>query len=782
MNAQKHKYIGRSVLRKEDRRLLAGNGKYAADVQMPGMLHAAVLRSPEAHARIVRINTEKARALPGVTAVYTASDFGELKRIPMRLAPREALRVCFQTPIATDRVRYVGEPLALVVAISRYVAEDALDLIETEFESLPVISDVYAGRKEGAAPLHSLLGTNVAERIIMRTGSPEEAMAGAPVRFKEKMRVQRHTGVPMETRGLLAAHDAGTDVLTIWGAAKVPHFNRQILAELMDRPENAIRMIETDVGGGFGPRGEFYPEDFLIPWAALALGRPVRWVEDRREHLMATNHSREQEHEIEVGADTDGTIRAIILRGAVDMGAYIRTNGFVVPERSAAFIPGPYRVPNFLAEVDCVFTNKTPMGSYRGPGRFEASFLRERAIDLLAAKIGADPADVRRRNLISLQEMPYNSRTKAFGHDVVYDSGNYPDLLERALAKADYKAIRAEQRKAREQGRYVGIGLCFFVEKSGVGPFETGRVRIDGTGHVEILTGTTSVGQGVETVFAQICAEQLDISPELISVRHGDTSMIPLGAGAYGSRGTAVGGTALWKAAGKLREKILHLAAHRLEVDLKEVELQEGAVVVPGTDLRITFRDLARAAMPGQPMPKEMAPELDESAYHVVEETSHPYGLHLAVVEVDPALGVVKIPKYLIAYDIGVAVNPLLVEGQLVGGFAQGLGGALLEELVYTSEAQLLTGSLADYLMPTSVEMPDEIEILLSQDAPSPTNPLGVKGAGEGGTVGAGAAIANAVADALSPLGVSIRSLPLSPNAIVSLVKERQRAEAVQPK
>ena len=775
-----YKYIGTSRLRKEDRRFLSGAGKYAADVHVPHMVHAAILRSPEAHARIVMIKADKARASPGVLAVFSAEDFGALKRIPMRLAPREVLRSCFQTPIAADRVRYVGEPLVLVVATSRYIAEDALELIETELEALPIIADVDIGRASGTVAIHQSLGTNVAERIVMRVGDPDAEMARAPIRVSGTFKIQRHTGVPMETRGLLASFDAGTDMLTVWGAAKVPHFNRQILADLLDRPENTIRLIETDVGGGFGPRGEFYPEDFLIPWAAIVLGRPVQWIEDRREHMMATNHSREQQHEIEVGADPNGTIRAIKLRGAVDMGAYIRTNGFVVPERSAAFIPGPYRVPNYLAEIDCVMTNKTPTGSYRGPGRFEANFVRERAIDLLAQKLQIDPADIRRKNLIKPHEMPYNSGTKAFGHDVIYDSGNYPDLFEKTLQKADYPALRAEQRKAREEGRYIGIGLCAFVEKSGVGPWETGRVRIDGSGHVEVHTGVTSVGQGLETVLAQICAEQLDISPDLITVRHGDTSLIPLGAGAYGSRGTVTGGSALWRAAGQLRKKLLGLAAHRLEVDIEELRLVDGAAVVPGTDISMSFRELARAAIPGQPMPEGMTPELDKSAYFVVGDTAHPHGAHLAVVEVDPGLGVVKILKYLIAYDIGLAINPLLVDGQLIGGFAQGLGGALLEELVYTPEAQLLTGSFADYLLPTSAEMPAQIETLLLQDSPSPNNPLGVKGAGEAGTVGVGAAIANAVADALSPLGIAANALPLSPNAIFNLIRQRERANNAQ--
>lgn len=770
-------YIGASLPRLEDRRLLMGSGKYVADIRLPDTVCAAVLRSEEAHARIVDIDTRRARELPGVLGIFTARDLGPVGGIPMRLAPREALQQCFQKPLAVDRVRYVGEPMALVVAVDRYRAEDALELIEVSLDPLPPIADPELGRKADAAVIHASLGGNVAEHIVMRVGDPERALARAPVRLKATFSIQRHTGIPMETRGLLAAYDRGTDTVTVWGAAKVPHFNRQILADLLGRPESTVRMVETDVGGGFGVRGEFYPEDFLIPWAAIALGRPVQWIEDRREHMMATNHSREQVHHVEVGVQKDGTIDAMIARGVVDMGAYIRTNGFVAPERAAAFIPGPYRVRNFLAEVDCVMTTRTPTGTCRGPGRYEATFVRERTIDLIARELKLDPAEVRLKNFVQPHEMPYNVGTKAFGHDVVFDSGDYPAVFNKALESIGYKALREEQAAARAAGRYVGIGLAPFVEKTGVGPWESARVRIDGSGSVTVYSGVTSVGQGMETVLAQICAEQLRVPPEKIIVRHGDTAVIPLGAGAYGSRGTVTGGSALWKAAGLIRDKLLRLAAHRLEVSAGDLELRDGAVVMPGTDLSMSFRDLARAAMPGQPMPPDMEPGLDISSYYVVKDSAHPYGTHVAVVEVDADLGLVKLQKYLIAYDIGVAINPMLVEGQLVGGFAQGLGGALLEELVYSKEAQLLTGSFMDYLLPTSVEMPAKVDICLVQEARSPHNPLGAKGAGEGGTVGVGAAIANAVEDALAPLGVRINSLPLSPNAIFELVRASRKGD-----
>ena len=769
------KYIGARLTRHEDLRFITGAGKYVADVRLPDMAHAVVFRSQEAHARVQAISVERARAMPGVLAVFTARDIGTLGRIPMRLQPRAQLIECLQKPIADDRVRYVGEPLALVVAVDRYVAEDALDLIEADFESLPPIASAARGRASDAFLIHPALGSNVVERIVMRVGEPESALSRAPVRLRETFAIQRHTGVPLETRGLLAAYDRGTDALTVWGAAKVPQFNRQILADLLGRPESSIRLVETDVGGGFGPRGEFYPEDFLIPWAAIRLGRPVQWIEDRREHLMATNHSREQQHDLEIGVERDGTIVAMVTRAVVDMGAYIRTNGFVVPERAAAFVPGPYRVRDFLAEVDCVFTNKTPIGSYRGPGRFEASFVRERAIDVVARELGLDPATVRTRNFVQPHEMPYNVGTKALGHDLIYDSGDYPSQFDRTLREIDYRGLRAEQARARAEGRHIGIGFACFVEKSGVGPWESARVRIDGSGAVEVLTGVASVGQGVETVLAQICAEQLDVHPSSIAVRHGDTALIPRGGGAYGSRGTVTGGSALWEASRLLRAKLVELAAHRLgqkwEVDARGLEVRDGRVGVPGTDIAMTFRELAHAAMPGQPMPAGMEPGLDVSSYFVVDRTPHPYGTHVAVAEVDPDLGTVKLLKYHITYDVGRAVNPTLVEGQLVGGFAQGLGGALLEELVYSEDAQLLTGSFMEYLLPTAAEMPLTIDVTLLEDAPSPLNALGLKGAGEGGTVGVGAAIANAVEDALAPFGVRVTRLPLSPDAVGALVR-----------
>lgn len=766
--------IGASVKRKEDPRLLTGRGKYVADLHLPGMLHAAVLRSPHAHARLRAIEASSARALPGVIAVFTAVDLGPVGRIPVRLGPRPSLVACLQPPLATDRIRYVGEPVALVIATSRYVAEDALDLIATEYEPLPAVADASRAIAPEAPVLHEAIGGNVVERLETQTGDVTKALAAADCRVRERFAIQRHTGVPLETRGLVASYDAGTRVLTVWGVAKVPHWNRRVLSELLGHPEHLIRFVELEVGGGFGVRGEFYPEDFLIPWAALRLGRPIQWVEDRREHLMAANHSRQQLHEVEIGVRRDGTIVALRDRFLADLGAYIRTHGVIVPELTAALLPGPYRIPNYFCEALCVLTNKTPIGTYRGPGRFECTFVRERLVDLVARELGLDPAEVRRRNFIQPEEMPYEVGGAALGEHTVYDCGDYPGAFEAALAAIDYKAVRDEQAAARPQGRYVGVGFGCVVEKAGLGPWEYARVEVDGSGHVAVYSGAASVGQGLETTLAQICGQELQLDPGEITVIHGDSALVPFGVGGFASRGAMVAGGAVLEASRKVRAKMLALAAHPLEARPDDLVLDGGRVSVRGAPGRqLTFRDLARAAAPGQPLPPGMEPGLSASHFFDAPKMSYPYGTHVAVVEVDPETGAVVLRRYAIAYDVGRAINPMIVEGQLVGGLAQGIGGALLEELVYDDEGQLLTTTFMDYLLPTAMEMPELIITRILEDTPTPLNPLGSKGAGEGGSSGAGAAIANAVADALAPLGVSITALPLSPDRIVGLILAR---------
>lgn len=767
--------IGASVKRKEDPRLLTGRGKYVADFGLPGMLHAAVLRSAHAHARLLRIDASSALALPGVVAVITAQDLGSVGRIPVRLGPRPALVACLQPPLATDKVRYAGEPVAVVIAESRYLAEDAMDAILVEYEPLPVVADAQRAIEPGAPVLHEVISGNIVERLETRTGDVAAALSRADHRVRERFAVQRHTGVPLETRGLVASYDAGTRVLSVWGVAKVPHWNRRVLSELLNYPEHLIRFVELEVGGGFGVRGEFYPEDLVIPWAAMRLGSPIKWVEDRREHLMATNHSRQQLHEVEIGVRRDGTIVALRDRFLADLGAYIRTHGIIVPELTAALLPGPYRIPNYLCEALCVLTNKTPTGTYRGPGRFECTFVRERLVDLVAKELGLDPAEVRRRNFLQPEEMPYEVGGAALGQHTIYDVGDYGGAFETALAAVDYKAVRGEQAVARREGRYVGIGLGCVVEKAGLGPWEYARVEVDGSGHVAVYSGAASVGQGLETTLAQICGQELELGVEEITVIHGDSALVPFGVGGFASRGAMVAGSAVLEASRKVRAKMLALAARLLEAHPDDLVLEGGRVSVRGMPGRsVSFRDLARAAGPGQPLPPGMEPGLSATHFFEAPKMSYPYGTHVAVVEVDPETGAVSLLKYVITYDVGKAINPMIVNGQLVGGLAQGVGGALLEELVYDEQGQPLATSFMDYLLPTATDMPEVTITKILEETPTPLNPLGIKGAGEGGSSGAGAAIANAVADALAPLGVSVTALPLSPERVVGMIQVRE--------
>jgi carbon-monoxide dehydrogenase large subunit len=766
--------IGASVKRKEDPRFLTGRGQYVDDIRLPEMLNAVVVRSPHAHATIRRIDAREARALPGVALVATAADLGEVPPIPIRLGSRPSLLPFLQFPLARDRARYVGEPVALLIAADRYLAEDAAEAVTIEYDVLPPVTTAEDAVRLTAPVLHDGSRGNVAEHLTTIVGDPERLLANADIRIRQRFTIQRHTGVPLETRGLVASHDRDAGLLTVWGPTKVPHFNRRVLADLLGMPQARIRFVEPDVGGGFGVRGEFYPEDFLVPWASIALGRPVKWIEDRREHMMATNHSRQQIHEIEIGATNDGRILALVDHVLVDMGAYIRTHGVSVPELTAALLPGPYRIPAFRCDIDCLLTNKTPTGTYRAPGRFEANFVRERMIDLLARRLREDPAEIRRRNFIPSREMPFSIGTTALGAPTVYDTGDYESALDAGLQAAHYSRFRADQLKMRKRGRLVGIGVASFVEKSGLGPWETARVEIDRGGRLVVYTGVTSLGQGMETTLAQICAEELGQALDDITVVHGDTALVPEGVGAFASRGTVVGGNAVLFAARTVKEKLLAVAARQLEVSPADLILAPGRVTVRGSPTRsLTFADLVTAAsgIPGG------ADVPGFSATHVFEapRMTYPYGSHVATVEVDAETGQVTILDYAIAYDVGKAINPRLVEGQLVGGLAQGIGGALLEELVFDGDGQPLSVTFMDYLMPTAMDMPQAISVKILEETPTPLNPLGIKGAGEGGTAAVGAAIANAVSDALAPWGIEVTDLPLSPDRILTLLRRSTR-------
>ena len=696
------------------------------------MLHAVVVRSAHAHALLRGIDTTAALAVPGVAAVFTFADIAvHAAPIPVRTGPLEGTERYLQRPLASDRVRYVGEPVALVVAADRYVAEDAAERVAVDYEPLPAVVDVAAARIDRTL-LFPETGTNRSCAYRIALGDVDAAFARADYVRTETFRCQRHGAIPLETRGLVCLERDGT--LEVWGATKVPFWNRRTLAAMLERPVDSIAMIEVDVGGSFGARGEFYPEDLLIPFAALALGRPVKWIEDRREHLMAANHSREMECELSVALARDGTLLGLRGRLAVDMGAYTRTNSGVVPSKAAQFLLGPYRLRHFGCDVELAMTNKTPVGTYRAPGRFEANFFRERLFDIACGELGIDRVAFRERNLIRPDELPWSiGKTVPYEPETEYDTGDYPGLFRRALEAFDY-AGRMQRAAAARDGRLHGVGFGCFVESSGAGPAESARIVARGRGRFDLYTGTSSAGQGHETSLAQILADAVGAPLAAIAVHHGSTGLVPRGFGTFHSRAVVVGGSAVKLAGEKLAAQLAALAAER------------------GTTVESLDLDALAAAS---------HPALEALATFEVDKRTYTYGVHLCHVAVDPETARVDVLDYLSTEDVGRAINPLIVHGQAIGAAVQGLGGAFLDEFKYDAEGQLLTGTFADYLLPTATDFPN-VSALTFEESPSLLNPLGAKGAGEGGIVAVGAAVGNAVAHALAPLGVAITAMPLS--------------------
>ena len=806
-------YIGAPIRRSEDVRFLTGKATFIDDVKLPGMLYAAVLRSPHAHARIKSVDASEALKLAGVAGVLTFEDLpAGVKPIPLRMYQLDGLDRFLQYPLARGKVAYVGEPVALVAAVDRYVAEDGADLIQVEYEPLGVVPDVEAALS-GDVIIHEEQGTNVAGGHDIKLGDVEGAFRDAEYTRKEVLRTHRHTGNPMETRGLVAAWDAGRNEVTVWGMTKVPHFNRAVLSSLLELPEHRIHFVEPDVGGGFGIRGEFYPEDFLIPYAAMKLGRPVKWIEDRREHLMAANHSREVHCELEIAARRDGTLLAMRAHIHGDMGAHIRTHGGLVPASTAGVLPGPYRIPAYEAHIRCVMTNKMGVGTYRAPGRYESCYFRERMLDMVAGDLGMDPIDLRRKNLIQPEEIPYElGPTRPGIASTVFDSGDYPRALEHALDQFGWKELEPLQGQKRE-GRYHGIGIGWFVKNTGLGPSEGARIAVTGPESVAVYLGIATLGQGHETVMAQICADSLGVPLEWITVFHGSTDLMPWGGGTYSSRGTVMAGNAVHLTAQALKKRLLEVASRRLETDPTGLEFHDGQIYAapprhsreganpevdapgtdqpqspaprhsgesrnPGVDIPDADRpllglgDLLEMTRPGR-APADAAPGLEATEYFHNNLLTYTYGGHLVHLAVDPETGLIEILRYLVLEDVGRAVNPLLVHGQALGAAAQGIGGTLLEELAYNQDGQLLTTTLLDYPLPSATEIPP-VESIITEYSPSPLNPLGVKGAGEGGIVACGAALANAVSHALSSLGIQIRDLPLTPDRIRALIREAE--------
>jgi carbon-monoxide dehydrogenase large subunit len=761
-------YIGARVKRKDDVMLLRGLGKYVGDIHRAGMMHAAVLRSTHAHARIVTIDAAAALKLPGVIGVLTAADIADQKTIPMRTGRIPGLERSQQTPMATTKVRYVGDPIGLVVAESRYIAEDALDLIDVEYTALGAVTDASESMKPGAPQLHDPVPNNIAANFQVNVGDVDEAFRDCDLIVEEEFSTQRHSAVPLETRGLVAEFDVGRDLLTMWGPTKMTHTNWRILSDLIGLPQSCIHFIEPEVGGGFGARGEFYPEDFLIPYAAMHFGKPICWIEDRSENLKAMNQSRQQKHRVKIGVKQNGTILAMDAEIVFDMGGYTRTHGGVPAIAASAMLRGPFRVKNYRCNVFCVLTNKTPVGTYRSPGRYEANFVRERLLDIVAHRLKLDPADVRRRNLIRHEEMPYDLGKHPF-HYMVYDTGDFPAQFERALERIDYEKLKTTCAQAKGQGRALGVGIGCFVETSGIGPWEYARIEIDNAGKVVLFSGCNSVGQGIATALSQIVADELQVCIDDVRVVHGDTAQVPYGNGSNASRSTVMAGSAAVGASRKVKDKLLRLASAALEIDAADLYLDDGKVVARGAPERaLNFEDLARLALPGPALKSGITPGISEEDFFATDKRPFPYGVHVAVVEVDRELGKIKILDYLVTEDVGRKINPMIIEGQMAGGLAQGIGGALLEDFIYDEDGQPLSTNFMDYLLPTAMEMPNA-QFISTEDFPSPHNPLGVKGAGEGGITAAGAALANAVSNAL---GVEVKKLPLKPDYILQLIKD----------
>lgn len=760
--------IGRARERFEDERFLRGAGCFVDDLDLPQMAHAVIVRSALAHGRIVAIDTAAARALPGVIAVLTHADIAaHAAAIPVRVGAVASLERYLQFPLASDTVRYVGEPIAVVIAEDRYIAEDGADLVLAEIDPEPAVVDMAAALRDDVL-VHAESGSNRAAHYVARRGDAERAFAVAGYTRKETFRCHRHSSVPLETRGLVARWDPVRPRLEVFGAAKVPFYNRRLLAQMLGLDEGVVDLIELDVGGSFGARGEFYPEDLLIPLAAKLLDRPVKWIEDRRENLIAMNHSREMECELEIAASRDGRILGLRGRLRADMGAYARTTGGIVPAKAAMFLPGPYDIPDYSCDVSAVMTNKTPAGTFRGPGRYEANFFRERLIDMMAADLGLDAADVRLRNLVRPEQMPYATGTLVpYEGPAEYDSGDYPFVLRHALASFGYDDL-SQLRGRQIDGRWHGVGIACFVDSSGAGPAEYARLVVESPTAVSLFSGASSSGQGHETSFAQVLADEIGLPAESIRVFHGSTTGVARGFGTYHGRGMVMGGSAVKRVGETFVAQLLTEAARRSSLDPTELSYRSGSVSTRSGDLVMSVAQLCEEMRRGDATAQRL---LQAEAHFAQTACTFEYGAQIAHVAVDARTAAVEVVRLLTVEDCGNVVNPSIVHGQVIGAAVQGLSGTLLEEFAYDASGQMICGSFADYLLATSTDFPS-VEAASVNRAPSPLNPLGAKGVGEGGIEGVGGAVANAVADALRSLGVEVVGLPLTPNRIATLMRE----------
>lgn len=768
------RYFGAAVPRVEDPRLLKGSGRYTDDIRLPGTLHAAFVRSPHAHARIVKIDMREARAQPGVAGVFSSADFGDVARRPLpHMVPVAVVKQPINySVLADEEVCHVGVPVAMVIADSRALAEDAAAKVIVEYEVLPAIVNWRNALQPDAPRAHLGTPDNIVASLQSRFGRVDEVFADAAHVFGERLITHRGGCHSMEGRAVIAAIDAITDNLTIWTSTQAPHMIRRLVAAHLGRDERAVRVIAPDVGGGFGPKCAMYPEEVAIPLAAQALGRPVKWIEDRTEHFLSTTQQRDQLWDVEVAADSRGRLLAVRGHCIHDNGAYV-PYGLVAAVTSLAAFPGPYALEALDIKLDVVFTNLVPNTPVRGAGRPTTCFVLERLADRVARELSLSREDVRRRSFIRKEQFPYQTGVKARdGSPITYDSGDYHGCLESVLNRADPEFAERQAEAARHR-RYIGRGIASYVEDTGLAPFEGATVRVEPTGKVVIQTGAASQGQGHATVFSQICADILGIDIDTISVEAADTGVFPLGIGAIASRTAVTAGSSVHLASLQVRQKAIKAASEILEAAEADLVLESGAVRVAGIpDLKVSLAELAARldGMSGMPLFAGMEPGLSATAYHEARRSTYANGTHLCEVEVDAETGHVRITRYIVAHDCGRLINPLVVDGQVRGGVVHGIGNALFERMIFDENGEPITTNYADYLLPTAPEIP-RIEII-HLESPSPINPIGVKGAGEGGTIPAAACVISAIEDALAPFRVRITEHPLSPARLRQLIRE----------
>ncbi|GAC1406220.1 MAG: molybdopterin-dependent oxidoreductase [Candidatus Velthaea sp.] len=763
--------VGARVKRREDPRLITGRATYVDDVKQVGTVYAAFVRSPYGHAKIKRVDVAAAKAHPGVLAAYTGDDLHHAHGLKASMPVAHKMPELKTPPhymLALDKVRFVGEPVAVVVASSAYIARDAAELVEVDYDELPAVVDPFKAIAEGAPLLHEGLESNVAFRMPFSAGDPAKAFAEADEVIKQRIVNQRVAPVPIEPRSMVANWDAGMQALTIYSATQIPHLLRTQLSVILGVPENKLRAIAPEVGGGFGAKLNVYAEEAVVSWLAMQLERPVKYIETRSECFQAMIHGRDQIDDLEIACKKDGTVTGLRVTITANLGAYHQLLTPVIPTLTMLMAPGCYTISNIECTVIGAFTNTMSTDAYRGAGRPEATFFIERAMDLVAQRLGLDPAEVRRKNFIASTDFPH---TTAMG--LTYDSGDYETTMDKALKIIDYPTLRKRQAELRTQGRFIGIGLSTYVEVCGMGPsaampaagWDSATIRIEPTGSVTVLTGVSPHGQGQETTFAQIIADELGVPIDHVTIAHGDTDRVQYGVGTFGSRGTAVGGAAMKLAIDTIQAKAIKIAAHQWEANPDDVEYRNGKIQVKGDPSKtMSTAEAGFLAFMGDNLPPGLEPGLDATRRFEPPNFVFPFGTHVCVVEVDAQTGQVTIVQYLAVDDCGRLLNPMIVEGQVHGGIAQGLAQALFEEVVYDDNGQLLTGTLMDYAIPHAEQVPHyQLDHTVT---PTNVNPLGIKGVGEAGTIGSTPAIANAVMDALAPFGVVHIDMPLKPEKL----------------